>query len=352
MKKNIRPQNPLLEKILNGNAGTDLLELLYERNLPFREDEYLEAYVSLIKLDGHRINAHASASGIPKRIKSDYISRREGNSDVFQFIVEEALAKNDIDIIHSAINNQILSKEILEKIAEKGKAEMLELLVQNQIKMIAYPEILDIIEENENLNNFVSGKIKQLKDFYLEDDEINTFSEEEVLKEVRAIVEKLENRKDKTDDEEDEFFDAEDFEIKTLTAIQKINSLKLPQKVKLALEGTKTERMILMRDPNNLVVKSVIESPKITEEEVIIFLNIKSIDKSIIEKIARSKDWTKKYTIVLGLVNNPKTPVREAMTLVKKLHQRDLKLLSINRNASPVIRKFAQNIQKQRDRVN
>jgi len=349
--KNKISQNPLLQKILEGAAKSDLLELLFQKNLPFREDEYLEAYASLISDAKYGSRAKESANQIPDRIKLDYIKRRENIDNVSFFIVRYALYENKKDIIQEAVNNQTLPKKILEEIAQNGTSEMLELLIQNQIKMIAYPEILDLIEQNENLNNFVSGKISELREFYLSDEEINTLSEDEVMKEVKAIVSKLESKGISEKGSDESFLDDSDFEIKTQTAIQKINSLKLPQKVKLALEGTKTERMILMRDSNNLVVKSVLASPKLTEEEIIIFLNIKSVDKNIIEKIAKSKEWTKKYTIVLGLVNNPKTPVREAMILVKKLHTRDLRLLSLNRNSNPVIRKFASNLQKQRDRV-
>lgn len=351
MSKSIS-KNPLLGKIIEGKAKPDLLEMLYEKTLPFREDEYLEAFVILRSDDENGSRSQRSASDIKDRIKLEYIQRREYISEVSLFIVNEALDSKNLEIIHQAVNNQALPNKVLELIAEKGTSEMLELIIQNQIKMIAYPEILDIIEQNRNINNFVTGKIKELRDFYLSDDEINTISEEEVMKEVKAIVSRLENDKIKNKVAGVELFDDSDFEMKSLSAIQKINNLRLPEKVKLALEGTKTERMILMRDPNKLVVKSVLESPKVTEDEIIIFLNIKSVDKNIIEKIAKSKEWTKKYTIVLGLVNNPKTPVREGMNLVKKLHQRDLRLLSLNRNTNPVIKKFASNLQKQRDRVN
>jgi hypothetical protein len=75
------------------------------------------------------------------------------------------------------------------------------------------------------------------------------------------------------------------------------------------------------------------------------------LSSEIIGKIANNRDWTKNYTVVLGLVQNPKTPVNRAISFIKQMHTRDLKLLSQDRNISPVIRTLAQNLQKQKERV-
>ena len=50
-------------------------------------------------------------------------------------------------------------------------------------------------------------------------------------------------------------------------------------------------------------------------------------------------------------MQNPKTPINRAISFVKQLHDRDLKLLAQDRNISPVIRNLAQNLQKQKEKV-
>jgi hypothetical protein len=55
--------------------------------------------------------------------------------------------------------------------------------------------------------------------------------------------------------------------------------------------------------------------------------------------------------VLLALVENPKTPINRALGFVKQLHDRDLKLISRDRNTSPVIRVLAENLIKQKEKV-
>ena len=121
--------------------------------------------------------------------------------------------------------------------------------------------------------------------------------------------------------------------------------------MRLALTGNKTERLVLIKDSNKLVQTAVLDSPKMADDEVLIHARNLSLPGEIIGKIANNREWTKNYTIILALVQNPKTPISRAIGFIKQLHARDLKLLSTDRNVSPVIRNLAQNLMKQKERV-
>jgi hypothetical protein len=54
--------------------------------------------------------------------------------------------------------------------------------------------------------------------------------------------------------------------------------------------------------------------------------------------IAFSRAWTKSYAIVHALVKNPKTPVAMSMNFLARLNEKDLKVLSTNRNVPEVVR--------------
>jgi len=84
---------------------------------------------------------------------------------------------------------------------------------------------------------------------------------------------------------------------------------------------------------------------------VLIHVRNLSLSGEIVGKIANNREWTKNYMIILALVENPKTPISRALSFIKQLHGRDLKLLSLDRNISPVIRTLAQNLMKQKERV-
>jgi len=74
----------------------------------------------------------------------------------------------------------------------------------------------------------------------------------------------------------------------------------------------------------------------------------KSLAGELIGKISKKKSWTKSYQVMLALISNPKTPVSDALGFLKKLHTNDLKLIKKDKNISPIIRKFANEIQSKK----
>ncbi|MCK5004101.1 MAG: hypothetical protein KAS21_03390 [Candidatus Aminicenantes bacterium] len=344
-------KDPIVEKIVNGDPGDEIIELLLDRNLPLKDEEYLESLVFVIPQKKFSERAGKKFMDIPAFVKLGYIKKKEANHNVARFILTNALHKDDSEVLIAAINNQALPVDILMMIAEQGSFQILTTLLENQIKMIAYPEIMEAIEKNSSADSFVKGKITEIRDYYLKVEETLPISKEEILEDLQDIADSSEIKEILEEVEANDLIENVTIEQKTISTLEKINKMRLPDKVKLALEGTKTERMILLRDPSKIVVKSVLSSPKISEDEVAIFLKIKSIDKEFIEKIAKSKEWTKKYSIVIGLVHNPKAPVTETMRLVRNLHQKDLTVLSRDRNTNPVIMKFAKNLLNQRQGI-
>lgn len=345
-------KDPIVEKIVNGSPGSELLELLLNKNLPLRDEEYMETLVFVIPNNTFGEKAGRNFIDIPSSVKTSYIKKKEANHSVARFILTSAIHTDDTDIMMAAVNNQALPVDILMMIAEQGSFPVLTALLENQIKMIAYPEIMKAVEQNSAADSFIRGKISEIREYYLsEEKESKPIPREDILEDLQDIADAQEIKEILEKVDEEDWLTDVTVEEKTLSTLEKINNMNLPGKVKLALEGTKTERMILLRDPSKVVVKSVLSSPKISEDEILIFLKIKSIDKEFIDKIAKSKEWTKKYPIILGLVHNPKTPVTEAMRLTRNLHQRDLTVLSRDRNASPVIMKFAKNLLAQKQGI-
>ena len=335
------------------------------KQLPLTEEELLESLVFLIKENQWKNRSIELLKGISAGTKLNYIEKSDANHRVAFFLILEALGWKNNKIIARAILNQALPYEFLIKIAEKGDASMLELLLDNQIKLIAYPEILEAMEKNPEITNFIRGKIREIREFYLQQDIAEEITVEEVMEEVREVIlqEQMAERKqrqaegEETDEDEnaadeglEEIQDAEVHE-RALTTLQEINNMAISDRIKLALTGTKTHRMILVKDANKIVSLAVLESPKITLDEVIILAKNKSVATDIIARISRNREWIKNYSIIAELVQNPKTPIKSALSFINRLHLRDLKLLSANKNTNPVIRQFAANLFSQRVRT-
>jgi hypothetical protein len=109
---------------------------------------------------------------------------------------------------------------------------------------------------------------------------------------------------------------------------QKIQTMSVSEKLDLARKASKEARSILIRDANKLVQLAVINSPKITESEIIAIASNRQVTEDVLKEIGMNREWLRNYQVRLALVNNPKTPLSIAMAQVSYLNQRDLSLLA------------------------
>jgi hypothetical protein len=121
-------------------------------------------------------------------------------------------------------------------------------------------------------------------------------------------------------------------------AAVRISAMSVPQRLTLAMKGTREERAILIRDQNKIVGLAVLSSPKLTETEVESFAKMTTISDELLRIIANTRAWVKNYGVMLALTRNPKTPVAVAMNLIGRLNDRDLRLLSTDRNVAEIVR--------------
>jgi len=343
---NYLSKNPLMQKIVEGTANEEIKELLIAKQLPFTEEEFLEGLVFLIKEAKYKNKCLELLNAISESIKANYVRKVEAHPRVVYFVLSEALLNSNAKIVAIVIRNRMVPVEFLEKVAEKGNVEMLEILIENQIKMIAFPYILDIMEKNPKINNFVRGKITEVRDFYLREDNPEEISEEAVIEDAKEImIDTLE------EEEESDYIDDEDYKKEAVSLLMIINKMSTSERIKMALTGTRSHRMILIKDPNKMVAMSVLESPKITGNEVVMLIQNKSISGDIVTRISANREWCKRYDVILGLVKNPKTTVSNALGFIKRLQIRDLQLVMRDKNLSPVIRNLAVNHHRERSRV-
>jgi hypothetical protein len=128
------------------------------------------------------------------------------------------------------------------------------------------------------------------------------------------------------------------------TMIQRLGSMRVIERIKLALTGNREERMALIRDANKLVQRAVLGSPKLTGQEVEGFAGMASLNDEILRMIAANRAFIKNYAVVKNLVNNPKSPLDVSLHLLPRLHETDMKFLTMNKNVSETLRALAAKI--------
>jgi hypothetical protein len=117
-----------------------------------------------------------------------------------------------------------------------------------------------------------------------------------------------------------------------------LSGLPVRQKMKLAFKGTREQRAQLIRDPNRIVSAAVLSSPKLTEAEIESFARMANVSEDVLRVIAANRTWIKNYGVVAGLVRNPKTPVAISMQLLPRVNERDMKMLTMDRNVPEALR--------------
>jgi hypothetical protein len=132
------------------------------------------------------------------------------------------------------------------------------------------------------------------------------------------------------------------------TLVKQVTHMNVVQRLTLALKGNREARMILIKDPNKLVQRCVLQSPRLTDMEVESFAKMTNLSEEVFRTISLTRKFMKSYVIMKNLVNNPKTPLDISLHLLQRLNANDLKLLTTNKNIPDTLRSVAVKMQRQR----
>ena len=127
--------------------------------------------------------------------------------------------------------------------------------------------------------------------------------------------------------------------VTTKSAPKDVSLLPIVEKIKLAMKGTREQRGQLIRDGNRMIAASVFSSPKLSETEVEGYARMSNVSDDVLRLIGNNRSWTKSYLITAALARNPKTPLAISLRLVSRLNQRDLTMITRDRNVQEAVRK-------------
>ena len=137
---------------------------------------------------------------------------------------------------------------------------------------------------------------------------------------------------------------------KRQTLLQRLATMTVAQRVQFAIKGGSDARRTLIRDANKIVQRAVLESPRLTEQEVEAFASMSTLTDEILRLIAKNRNFRKNYVVVRNLMNNPKTPLDVSLHMLPILNAMDLKRLCTNKNVPETLRTTAQKLQLQRQK--
>jgi len=169
------------------------------------------------------------------------------------------------------------------------------------------------------------------------------------IEELQAIAESVERGDDPYVVPQEFIDEPEDAKPVNKSLYNQILHMTVGERIKLALKGNRDARSILLRDPNRLIQRFVLQNPRITDDEIALVARNRNSDVELLRKIGEHKYWPRNYQVRLALVTNPKTPMATAMHFVNSLQERDVRLLAKSKNVSATVAAQARRILLQRE---
>lgn len=132
------------------------------------------------------------------------------------------------------------------------------------------------------------------------------------------------------------------------TLLQRLATMSVAQRVQFAIKGGSEARRTLIRDSNKVVQRAVLQSPRLTDQEVEAFAAMSNLTDEILRLIAGNRNFRKNYAVVRNLLNNPKTPLDVSLHMLPMINAQDLKRLALNKNIPETLRSTAMKLQRTR----
>jgi hypothetical protein len=289
--------------IAEGKAPKELRLKAARGEFPLNPDELLN-WLFVLKDDADpdvRATVIETGRQFPEEDLKRIIKTKVLDPRVLDFITRISLGRDET--LEMILLDSDTRDETVEYLAESIGEKLLRLIATDHERLARRPSIIERVLKNKEAN-------------------------EDIRK--MMLVEKAEKETE------------EEFKKKSL--LFRISRLTASQKVILALKGTREARKILIRDPNKGVALSVLQSPKLSDTEVEMFANMRNVAEDVLTHIAEQRRWTGKYSIMANLVKNPKAPLSQAMNMVSRLTNMDLKRIRYNRDVPEPVRKRAEKI--------
>jgi hypothetical protein len=333
-------QSAFLQSFLKGTPRKNLRLIAAQGLAPLAPEEMLELLVHLTGDSEPDVSAQAGKTleGWTQEEILPQLQSRACSEPVLDYF---AATSTSAAVQEAIILNPSASGKSIATLAARVPSALMETILYNRVRLIEFPEIISGLKNNPAITNQIQVLVQEVEseffsskktEYVVETREAPAVAEPEALEiEEEAPPEDLSLEGLPTDPQERE-----------AALSQRIAQMAVQQKLRLALVGPREARTILIRDTNREVVRSVLQSPQLTEAEVESFAAMRNVCDDVLRHIGVSREWTRSYGIIHNLVKNPRTPPFISLNLLIRLRTRDLILITRDRGVSEVVRSNAQ----------
>jgi hypothetical protein len=330
--------SPLAEQVLAG-SNRQLTLLAARGMLPLPAGELVGLQVTLASSDDAEVAAAATQAlaGIEPRVLVPFLDQ-EAQPEALRWFAAHTANR---EVIEAVVRRRDVPQDVLLQLAPRLPADLQEILLLRQDRISAAPELLTALESNPQLSSYSARRISEYREHLLPGRpaaaEAPAPAVEEGIVEVddAEVAAALERARGAAVEVEGEI------EERTGLSEGQIRLLPVPVRLKLARGAPKSLRQFLVRDNSALVALTTLQANPITDQEVEQYAKMRNIATEVLDFVGKQRQWVGKYPVVLGLVNNPRTPLALALQLVARVAVRDLRLMAKDRNLPEAVRSAA-----------
>jgi hypothetical protein len=307
--------------------------------------------------------ASATAAGLPEAILLGAIKDPAIDPRVIDWLAVRARADERVGVFDAIVLAAATADGTIAALAAKGDAGQVDLIAQNEQRLLRHPEIIGALYTNARARMSTVERVVELA----VRNEVRVpglACWDEVARAINAVEAAA-----PASPENDALFaqaasglaaldetplvtgDAEKFtpalDVDGAAAVEAapaldekqvpIGKMSVSAKIRLATLGNAFARAQLIRDPLKMVAVAAIKSPGVTEIEAARYASNASLADDVIRHIAGRREWTKLYGVKLSLVMNPKTPMTDAMRMMPFLREKDLKNVAKSRGVPSAV---------------
>jgi hypothetical protein len=336
----------LLQSLLSGTAPQNVRLFVARGAAPLPPKHMLEALVCLVSDEDPEISSLAAGT-----LKSwdEMEILQQLSSAACPVSVLRYFASADISskILEAIIRNPAAPLESIELLAATVSTSLLKAILENRVRILEFPKILEKIKLNPATDPEVQRVIQEIETEFFGEKKRN-YVIEAPDEDAGGCTESIEL---------DFEIPSGDLSLEGLPVDPKerqaaigtrLATLSFREKLRYALFGTREIRAMLIRDSNKEVARMVLRSPKITDNEIEAIAAMRGVSDEILREIGNRKEWIRSYNVVQQLVKNPRTPPLIALRLMSRLRSQDLMLLSKDKSIPEAVRHNATRTLSQR----
>ena len=340
------PKN-LKQTLLAGTAPKQTRMLIAGGMAPIPSGELLELLILLLKDSDPQIVDRAAETiraWDQEEIRTQ-LSVPGCHPSILEYFSQAAPSDR---LLRAILSNPSSPDALITSLAQTVPSHLLETILDNRVRIIRHPVILASIRQNPASTPEALRLVREIEVEFLEGKKkeyaVGEASEPEAVQPAALDLQ--------LDDipAEDLSLEGlpEDAEERQTEIVKRISGLPMREKIRYALFGNREIRSMLIRDSNKEVARTVLRSPKLTDNEIESIAAMRGVTEDILREIGQSRTWTKSYSVVQNLIKNPKTPPTISQNLMFRLRAPDLLQLTRDRSVSDAVRFNASRALRQR----